>query len=51
MQVSYEITLVAATTKVSHLLIIMYEQVELRLQAYLTSVLGGGRADPSGCAV
>ena len=35
-------TLVAATTKASHPLIIMYGQVELRLQAYLTSVLDGG---------
>ena len=45
-QVSYEMTLVAATAKVSHVLIIVYDQVELRLQAYLTSVLGGGEPIP-----
>ena len=45
MQVSYEMTLVAAATKASHPLIIIYGQVELRLQAYLISVLdGGGRS-------
>jgi len=34
--------MVVAATKASHPLIIMYTQVELRLQAYLTSVLDGG---------
>ena len=35
-------TLVVAATKAIHPLIVMYGQVELRLQRYLTSVLDGG---------